>query len=172
MTLLDIFLLGPLLWFGFKGAKNGAVMEFVQLLAIVSGVFIACKFSHVLSQYLHLETEYAGIIYFAVTFMVVVSLLFLAGYIVDAFIKMMMLGWLNRLRGVVLALAKTILFLSVLIFYFNEIDRNQTLLPKSERDKSLLFHPLESIAPKIMPTLTKFWENPTNEDVSVNRENS
>ena len=165
MTLLDVFLLVPLLWFGFKGAKNGAVMEFVQLLAITSGVFIACKISHFLGQYLHLETEYAGIIYFTVTFIIVVSLLFLVGYIVDAFIEMILLGWLNRLLGVVLALAKTILFLSVLIFYFNKIDRTQTLLPKADRDKSLLFHPIESVAPKILPTLTKFWENPTDADL-------
>jgi membrane protein required for colicin V production len=158
MNFIDIFLLVPLLWFGFKGAKNGAVMEFIQLAAIVLGVFVACKFSHFLGQYFNFESEYAGILYFALTFIAVVGMLFLAGYIITTFIKMIMLGWLNRLLGVVFALAKTVLLLSVLFFYFNKIDGDETIFPKEKRNQSLLFRPIESVAPMVMPTLTELFE--------------
>ena len=158
MTLIDIFLLVPLLWFGFKGAKNGAVMEFIQLAAIFLGIFVASWFSHFLSQYFQFESEYASILYFAITFIAVVGMLFLAGYIITTFIKMIMLGWLNRLLGVFFALAKTILIMSVLIFYFNKIDREETIFPEEKRDESLLFRPIEKVAPMVMPTLAEMLE--------------
>jgi membrane protein required for colicin V production len=155
MNLIDIFLLVPLLWFGFKGAKHGAIMEIIQLAAIFAGIFIACKFSYFLGQYFQIESEYAGIIYFAITFIVVVGMLFLAGYIIETFIKLIMLGWLNRLLGVVFAVAKTVLLLSVLILYFNKIDQHETILSTKQRDASLLFRPVETVAPIVMPTLTQ-----------------
>ena len=158
MTLIDIFLLVPLLWFGFKGWKNGAVMEFIQLAAIVLGVFVATKFSHFLGNYFSFENEYISILYFAITFIAVVGLLFLAGYFITNFLKMIMLGWLNRLLGITFALAKTVLVLSVLIFYFNKIDHEETILPSEKRDESLLFRPIEKVAPMVMPTLMQLWE--------------
>ena len=158
MTLIDIFLLVPLLWFGFKGWKNGAVMEFIQLAAIVLGIFVASKFSYFLANYFNFQSEYASIIYFALTFIAVVAMLFFAGYIITNFIKMIMLGWLNRLLGVIFALAKTVLILSVLIFYFNKIDYEETILSNEKRDESLLFRPIEKVAPMVMPTLMQLWE--------------
>ncbi len=164
MTLIDIILLVPLLWFGFKGLKNGAIMEFVQLASIALGIFVACKFSHFLGEYFHIESEYAGILYFTITFLAVVGMLFLAGHIIDKFIKAIMLGWLNRLLGLVFALVKTILLLSVLIFYFNKIDKNETIFPKAKRDEALLFRPIEKVAPMVMPTLMETFERLRAED--------
>ena len=159
MTLIDIFLLVPLLWFGFKGFKNGAVMEFIQLAAIVLGVFVASRFSHFLGDFFNFQSEYAGILYFAITFIAVVGMLFLAGYIITTFIKLIMLGWLNRLLGVIFALAKTILILSILIFYFNKIDSDETILSEEKRNESLLFRPVEKVVPMVMPTLIRLWED-------------
>jgi membrane protein required for colicin V production len=164
MTLIDIFLLVPLLWFGFKGGKNGAVMEFIQLAAIVLGIFIATKFSHFLGNYFSFESEYISILYFAITFLAVVGMLFFAGYIITKFIKAIMLGWLNRLLGVVFALVKTVLILSVLIFYFNKIDREETIFSSEKRDESLLFRPIEKVAPMVMPTLMQLWEKFNKDD--------
>ena len=159
MTLIDIIILVPLLWFGFKGAKNGAIMELVQLVAIFLGIFLASRFSNLLGNFLGLESQYAGIIYFAITFIVVVGMLFLAGFILTKIVKMIMLGWANRLLGVVFALVKTVLILSVLIFYFNKIDSQETIFPKEKRDNSLLFRPVEKVAPAVMPSLMGLWEN-------------
>jgi membrane protein required for colicin V production len=158
MNFIDIILIVPLLWFGFKGWKNGAVMEFIQLAAIVLGVFVASKFSHFLGNYFSFESEYIGILYFSITFIAVVAMLFFAGYIITKFIKMIMLGWANRLLGIVFASAKTVLLMSVLIFYFNKIDNEETIFPKEKRDESLLFRPIEQVAPMVMPTLTELWE--------------
>jgi len=164
MTIIDIFLVVPLLWFGFKGFKNGAVMEFIQLAAIVLGVFVASRFSHFLGDFFGFESEYAGILYFAITFIAVVGMLFLAGYIITTFIKMIMLGWLNRILGVVFALAKTILIMSVLIFYFNKIDSDETMFSTENRNESLLFRPIEKVAPLVMPTLIGLLENFRNDE--------
>jgi len=159
MALIDIFLVVPLLWFGFKGFKNGAVMEFIQLAAIVLGVFVASRFSHFLGDFLNLQSEYAGILYFAITFIAVVGMLFLAGYIITTFIKLILLGWLNRLLGVVFALVKVTLILSVLMFYFNKIDSDEIIFSEEKRNESLLFRPIEKVAPMVMPTLMQLLEN-------------
>jgi membrane protein required for colicin V production len=155
MTLLDISLLVPILWFGFKGLRNGAIMELVQLVAVALGVVIACKFSHFVGDYFEVESKHAGIIYFAMTFIAVVGMLFLAGYILEKFVQAILLGWLNRILGLVFAVVKTVLILSVLIFYFNKIDQQETILPKEQRDESLLFRPIEQIAPIVMPIATE-----------------
>jgi uncharacterized protein YozE (UPF0346 family) len=44
------------------------------------------------------------------------------------------------------------------MFYFNKIDQDETMFPKYKRDESLLFRPIESVAPMVMPTLTELWE--------------
>jgi membrane protein required for colicin V production len=59
---------------------------------------------------------------------------------------------------VVFALAKTILILSVLIFYFNKIDQEKAILSEEKRSESLLFEPVEKVAPMVMPTLMQLWE--------------
>ena len=154
MILIDIIILALLLWGGFKGAKNGAVMEAVRLFAI----FFATRLATFVGGVLNLESQYAGSIYFIILVIAVVGMLFLAGYIVTKFVKIIMLGWLNSLLGVIFGLAKTILILSLLIFYFGKIDDEKRTLSEESRESSLLFRPLEKVAPAVMPSLLELWE--------------
>ena len=69
---LDIFIAIPLLWFGYKGFKNGFVIEAASLAALLLGVFGAYRFSGITSEFLiqnmDIQTEYISLISFAITF--------------------------------------------------------------------------------------------------------
>ena len=78
---LDLIIAIPLLWFGYKGFKNGFIVEAASLAALLLGVFGAYRFSGITADFLTnsmgLTSEYIGIISFAVTFIVIVIVLHL-----------------------------------------------------------------------------------------------
>ncbi len=52
MNWLDIVLAIPLLWFTYKGFRNGLIIELASLAALILGIFIALHFSFYAEDYL------------------------------------------------------------------------------------------------------------------------
>ena len=72
-----------------------------------------------------------------------------------------MLGWLNRLLGVIFALLKTGLIVGLAIMAFDSINNTFKFVQESVMESSILYPPLKSLAYEIFPyikdmlTLTK-----------------
>jgi uncharacterized membrane protein required for colicin V production len=50
MEILDIILLVPFLWFGFKGISNGLFKELFSTLALFAAIYISIHFSMLLAN--------------------------------------------------------------------------------------------------------------------------
>jgi membrane protein required for colicin V production len=157
MNWLDIVLAIPLLWFTFKGFKNGFIIELASLAALILGIFVALHFSFYAEDYLRENFEiadnYLYIISFAITFVIVAVLVFLVGKIIHKLITIIALGFLNRLAGGIFGFLKTALILSVILYFFNGFDTNSSILKPEVKENSYLYDPIESIAPMIIPRL-------------------
>jgi len=151
ISLLDILILVPLLLWAYQGYKKGLVISLASLAALVLGLYFAFYFSDFtagkLTEYFTISEKYLAIIAFVVTFIVVVIAVILVGKIVQKFIDILMLGFLNKAAGAVFGVLKGALYLSILFFVINYFDPNHYLIKKETRNNSLLYKPVESFAP-------------------------
>jgi membrane protein required for colicin V production len=157
MNWLDIVLAIPLLWFTYKGFKNGFIIELASLAALILGIFIALHFSFYAEDYLmdHFEIgdQYLYIVSFAVTFVIVAVVIFLLGKLIHKLVNIIALGFLNRLAGGIFGLLKCALVLSVILYFFNGFDQDSSILNNEVKQESYLYDPVESIVPMIIPRL-------------------
>jgi len=157
MNWLDVVLIIPLLWFTYKGFRNGFVVELASLAALILGIIIALQFSFyteaLLREYFDISDQYLYILSFAITFILVALLVFLAGKIIHKLVNIIALGFLNRLAGALFGLLKTALVLSVIIYFLNGFDTGSSLIKPETKENSQLYDPIESIVPLIIPKL-------------------
>ena len=155
MNWLDIVLGIPLLWFLYKGFRNGLIIELASLAALILGIYAALHFSFYVQAYLEesfeIAEKYLYIISFAITFLIVAIIVYLAGKIIHKVISIVALGFLNRLAGGIFGLLKAALVLSVILYFFNGF--NSSLIKSDVKDSSILYEPIKSIVPMIIPKL-------------------
>lgn len=153
INLLDIILIIPLLLFAWNGYKKGFIVEVASLAALILGLYIAFFFSDFAAEMLNslfdLDQKYVAVFAFLITFIVVIFLVLTVGKIVQQFINILLLGFLNKLAGAVFGLLKGALLLSILIFVINYFDFGENMIKQEEREKSIFFAPIESIAPAL-----------------------
>lgn len=157
MNWLDVVLIIPMLWFTYKGFRNGFVVELASLAALVLGIFVALHFSYytagLLREYFDISEKYNYILSFAITFFLVAILVFLAGKIIHKLVNIIALGFLNRLAGALFGLLKTVLVLSVIIYFLNGFDTGSSLIKPEIKEDSHLYNPIKSIVPLLIPKL-------------------
>ncbi|MDR0712195.1 MAG: CvpA family protein [Prevotellaceae bacterium] len=141
----------------YTGAKQGLIMQVTALLAIFVGIYIAAKFSGVLAEWITgfgVGAQAVSIISFTLAFIAVIILARLAGHVAQKIVRIAMLGWLNRLLGVVFSLTKMALLISITLFIINSVDRELDFMPRERVNKSKLYAPLSTLAPSLFPYLT------------------
>ena len=103
MSVIDI-VLGALLLFGLiRGFSKGLFVEIASLLALVLGVYGAIHFSFYVSNYLNPQVDWSeqtmNIVAFAITFVIIVIAISLAGKALTKLADFATLGILNKLLG-------------------------------------------------------------------------
>ena len=151
MNYIDIILGGLLLISVVMGWRQGLVRQVFGILALLLGVFCAYKFSgftaHYLSKWFAMNESVTNTVAFAITFIAVLFLVILIGRIADKFIKMVALGFVNRLLGAILCALKAVLIISICLIILQSFD----ILSAEKIRNSYLYHPLESIGNTVFP---------------------
>lgn len=157
MNILDIVLLVCLIPALIQGLRKGFIAQVVAIISLVLGGWLAYKFSAVvtewLAQWLDITGQALNIISFILIFAVVVTLLFLLGKILEASVKIILLGWLNKLLGLVFALFKYALVIGLLVILFDSINDKFSLVSRSYLDSSFMYSGLKSITYSVFPYL-------------------
>lgn len=157
INLLDLIILIPLLLWARQGYNKGLIISVASFAALILGLYFAFFFSDFtagkLTDYFTIDKEYLTLISFAVTFVVVVIGVVLVGNLLQKFINVLMLGFLNKAAGAVFGVLKGALYLSVLIFVINYFDVGDLLIKQKYRDGSMLYKPVELFAPMLYSQL-------------------
>jgi membrane protein required for colicin V production len=153
MNYLDIILAIPLLWTLYKGFSKGFIIEVASLLAIILGVYGGIHFSYFVTDALHLTSSYSPLISFAITFILIVVVVYLLAKLLEKSVNLLALGFLNKLAGAFFALLKMAFILSVLLMFFNKLDAKVHIIPADAKQHSLLYYPVSALAPLIIPKL-------------------
>ncbi len=138
-----------------KGLKNGLIIEFASLAALVLGVLGAIKFSDLTEGWLlqHFTNNYIGIISFLVTFAIIVVAVHLVAKVVDKLVQAVALGLINRIFGAAFSFVKYGFILSILIAIFTSFDKTFNLIPEETKENSIIYEPLSDFAPRVFPYL-------------------
>ena len=155
MNILDIILLVCFIPAIISGLRKGFIAQVVAIISIVLGVWVSVKSATLvgswISQWIEASPQLINIISFAIIFIAVAVLLFTIGKLIEATIKIIMLGWLNKLLGVLFSMLKCILIIGFLIIVFEAINDTFGLVPESYLSDSLLYAPFRDIADSVFP---------------------
>jgi membrane protein required for colicin V production len=118
---LDIVTLALLVMAVLKGWRKGFVVALFSLFAFIIGLAAALKLSAVVAAHIggavNISQRWLPVIAFALVFFVVAYGVNLGARAIEAALRMMLLGWLNRLAGIVFYLLLYFFVFSILLFY-------------------------------------------------------
>ena len=157
MNILDIILIVPIIWLMYRGFTKGLIIELASLVALVLGIWAAMHFSYfaadILTEYFDISKRYLSIISFIVTFIAVVIVVYIIGRIIEKFVNIIALGFVNKLFGAIFGIAKAAFILSLLILIINSLDTGKSIITEKTREGSMLYKPIERLVPSIIPRL-------------------
>jgi membrane protein required for colicin V production len=155
MSVIDIVLGGLLILGAIRGFMKGLFVEVASLLALVLGIVGAAAFSDyasgLLDPHVSWNEKTLQIVSFALTFIVIVIAIGLAGKALTKIADFAALGLLNKLLGSLFALAKTALILSLLLLLIDKVNANIPFLTPKALKQSQLYVPVKALAPSIFP---------------------
>jgi len=149
----------PVLYFGIK---NGLVKQLVALAVIYFGITLSLKFAAPVSewvlQHLQIPEFWAKAVSFILIFFVVALVLSLLGRIIEKIIKISLLGWLNKLLGIVMTFCIFALVLSVLVYFVDSANNLLEFIPKEKMEESRFYPMLLDLAKEVFPRFKELFQ--------------
>ncbi|MBK7291940.1 MAG: CvpA family protein [Chitinophagaceae bacterium] len=146
--LLDIIFAALIVFAVLKGYQRGLIIGLFSLVAVIIGLAAAMKLSVVMADYLgkavNISNQWMPVISFAVVFLLVILLIRLGAKAIEKTVEMAMMGWLNKIGGIILFAAIYITVFSVLVFYAEQLK----LLKPDTIDKSVTYSFIQPWGPK------------------------
>lgn len=156
MNVFDLIFALLLGWAIFMGVRKGFVLQVTAVLALLLGIYLSFKFSYLMAKWITdfgVGAKAVSIVSFSLTFIGVVVAARLLGSILDRVVHITLLGWLNRLLGVVFAAVKMALVTSIILFILNSIDKELQFMPRQQMQKSKFYKPVSNLAPAVLTFL-------------------
>jgi membrane protein required for colicin V production len=137
---LDVLYLIVLVLASIRGLRRGLIVGLFSFVAVIVGLAAAMKLSTVAAGYIgtavKVSDRWLPIISFIVVFVLIVLLIRLAANLLQKAVEMVMLGWVNRLGGMILYAAIYTLVYSVVLFYAEQVH----LIQPETIEKSVTYH--------------------------------
>ena len=153
--LIDIVLLILVLLAIFKGYSKGLVLAAFSFAGIIFGLATAVKFSAIvaraLHEYTHLSIGWLPFLAFLLIIIGVWILIRIVSKIIEASLELVLLGWLNRLAGVLLFALLYATVFSIILFYAHKLH----LLNTSMISGSKTYSYIEPLGPKCIELFGK-----------------
>lgn len=131
-----------------SGFKRGLIVAVFSLVALVIGLAAAMKLSAVVASYIgkavKVSDEWLPVISFAVIFILVYLLVRWLARMIEKTVQLAMLGWLNKLGGIVFYVALYTTIYSVVLFYAGQTG---TLNPETKK-RSVTYSFIQPWGPK------------------------
>ena len=131
-----------------QGYRRGLIVGLFSLVAIIIGLSAAMKLSIVaggyISRVINISEEWLPIISFAVVFLLVVLLIRWGARAIEKTVEMVMLGWVNKIGGILFYAAIYTIVFSVLLFYAEQMK----LLQPETINKSVTYSFVQPWGPK------------------------
>lgn len=157
MATLDIIILICFIPAIIRGLQKGFIEQVVALVALILGAWLAFHFSTSVSAwlqpYLTVSETVLNVISFAIIVIVTTVLLFILGRLLTGLVKLVLLGWMDRLLGLVFAILKAALLVGIAIVLFDTLNLKFEFVKPEVLDASVLYNPIKDTSYIIFPYL-------------------
>lgn len=157
MGVIDLIIVICFLPALFFGIKNGLIKQLISLAVIFLGIWLSIRFADLVStwilQYLHIPEIWLKVISYILIFACVAIILSLVGKLMEKIIKVTLLGWLNRLLGVILTIGIFGLFISVTVYFVDSLNGLIEFIPEEKMEESVFFPFFLKVANSLFPFL-------------------
>jgi len=148
--IIDLILSVIILIAIFKGYQRGLIIGLFSLVSVIIGLAAAMKLSTVVAGYIgeavNVSDEWLPVISFAIVFIVVVLLIRLGANAIERTVEVVMLGWLNKLGGIIFYVAIYTVVFSVLLFYAEQVN----LVRPETIEKSISYSYVQPWGPRVI----------------------
>lgn len=149
MNYLDIIIGIILILFAIGGLRNGIIREAFSLVAFIGGIYGAIQLSdwagNLISKIINVSPEWMSVISFIVVFIVLALLINWLGNFLANLIESVNLGFIDKIGGIILGIAKGFLLVGVLILLLDFFGIKD-VLDEETREKSKLYKNSEKVA--------------------------
>ena len=139
----------------FKGYQKGLIIAVFSIIAFILGLAAALKLSAIVADHLKdsisVSAKWLPFIAFALVFFAVVILVRLGAKLIEKAFQVVLLGWVNRIGGILLYATLYIIILSIFIFYAEKL----MLLKPATSQSSLSYEFIQPWGPKVMDNFGK-----------------
>ena len=151
--IIDIAFIIVMILAVFKGLRKGLVLGIFSLLAFIIGLAAALKLSAVVAVHLQkstsLSVKWLPVLSFLLVFIAVAFLVSLGARLIKKTIDFAMLGWLDRIGGMIFYIIIYIIIFSIMLFFAEKV----FILKPEEIAKSVTYKYVEPWGPKVINNL-------------------
>ena len=137
----------------FHGYRRGLIVGLFSLVAVIIGLAAAMKLSIVAGKYIgkviKISDQWLPVISFAIVFLLAVLLIRLGARAIQKMVEMVMLGWANRIGGILFYVAIYTIVFSVLLFYAEQMK----ILQPETINKSVTYSFVRPWGPRVIDGL-------------------
>ena len=125
-----------------KGYQKGLIIALFSIIAFIIGLAAALKLSAVAAVYLkdsvNISAKWLPLLAFVIVFFIVILLVRLGGKLIEKAFQIVLLGWLNRIGGIVLYATLYIIIFSIFLFYAEKLQLVQSTVIQSSQTYNFL----------------------------------
>jgi membrane protein required for colicin V production len=151
--IIDILVAVALVMAVIKGFQKGFIVAIFSVLAFIAGIAAALKLSASVAAWLGTTTNIGArwlpFLSFLLVFIAVVLLVRLGAKFIEGAVTFALLGWLNKLSGIILYALLYIIILSVFLFYTKQLN----LFAATTIKESVTYPYIIPWAPKVIDTI-------------------
>lgn len=155
MNLLDFLLLIPIVWLCIRGFGKGLIIELATLAGLALGILAAYYFvddlQGLIKQYFSFNETGTRIVAYIIIFLFVMLIMFIIGKLVEKSIDLVALGWLNKVLGAVVGIAKGIVLVCIVLFVIEKFDPSQKVIKPDVKQKSMFYQPAMDLVHYVVP---------------------
>lgn len=133
-----------------KGYQRGLILAVFSIVAFIIGLAAALKLSTVVADWMKdsvsVSAKWLPFISFVVVFFAVVLLVRWGGKLIEKSFQVVMLGWLNRIGGIVFFAALYIIIFSIFLFYAEKLQ----LIKPTVIESSVTYSFVQPWGPKVI----------------------
>jgi membrane protein required for colicin V production len=157
MNWLDIIIFIILVFGLIRGLFRGFVLEFSSLIGIIISIYIAKYYSgpfiRLAESLFKPEQDISPVIGFILTFLIALLVLHFVALLIDKFVNLTALGWLNKMLGGLVGFIKYLLIISLFINAFGWANDHLQIVEDENNFHSKFYMHIKKIVPGILPFL-------------------
>lgn len=155
MGTLDIIIIICFMPFLIQGLTKGFVVQVMSVVSVFVGVWLSFRFSNALCEwiqpYLEVSDKVLHVISFTMIMVAAILGFYLLGRLIHGLVKIVMLGWLDRLLGLALSVVLGTMVIGVVIMLFNTLNTTYGFVEEETLAESVLYNPVKDIAYTVFP---------------------